>query len=431
MTKQLHLETIAVHQNYRGDETNAIVRPIHLTSAYYFNDSDHGASLFDLNTAGNIYSRLTNPTNDALGTLVSDLEGGAGGLAVATGAAAITTVILTLCKQGDHIVASRSLYGGTITLLSGIFTRLGIHTTFVDQSSNIDELQKSIQKNTKFVLAEVIDNPLVNVLDFEKFSKLAHDNQIPLVIDSTFTPPTIFKPIEHGADIIVHSATKYLGGHGNVMAGIIVDAGKFDWQASGKFDNLTQPDPAYHGLSFSNSFGNLAFIVKARAQALRDTGLTLSPFNAFLISTGIQTLAIRLAHISQNTLKIAEWLETHPHIEWVSYPLLKSHPDYQLAKQYFKHGASGILSFGIKGTLANSKLFIDSVKLAIQAVNVGDVRTIVTHPASTTHRQCSDEELKNAGITQNLIRLSVGLENIEDLKADLDQALIRSQALCQ
>lgn len=422
MTKPIHLETLAVHQNYRGDETNSIVRPIHATSAYFFDDADHGANLFDLAVAGNIYTRITNPTNDALGALVSDLEGGVGGLAVASGAAAVTTVILSLCRSGDHILASKSLYGGTLSLLANTFSQYGVTTTFVDQNLSEEALNQAVLPNTKLIFAEVIGNPLANVLDVDKFSRVAKENRIPLVIDSTFTPPNLFKAIEHGADIIIHSATKYLGGHGNTLGGIIVDAGTFDW-ASGKFEQFTKPDPSYHGLVYHEVFGNQAFIFKARTQALRDTGVAISPFNAFLISTGIQTLAVRLAHISKQTLKLAQWLEQHPQIEWVSYPLLESHPDYALAKRYFSQGAGGILAFGIKGDLNKCKRFINATKIAIQAVNVGDVRTIVTHPASTTHRQSSAEELKEAGISENLIRLSIGLENLDDIKADLDQAL--------
>ena len=298
----------------------------------------------------------------------------------------------------------------------------GVTTTFVDQNLSEEALNQAVLPNTKLIFAEVIGNPLANVLDVDKFSRVAKANRIPLVIDSTFTPPNLFKAIEHGADIIVHSATKYLGGHGNTLGGIIVDAGTFDW-ASGKFEQFTKPDPSYHGLVYHEVFGNQAFIFKARTQALRDTGVAISPFNAFLISTGIQTLAVRLAHISKQTLKLAQWLEQHPQIEWVSYPLLESHPDYALAKRYFSQGAGGILAFGIKGDLNKCKRFINATKIAIQAVNVGDVRTIVTHPASTTHRQSSAEELKEAGISENLIRLSVGLENLDDIKADLDQAL--------
>lgn len=422
MSNLYQFDTLAVHQNFRGDETNAIVRPIYPTSAYYFNDADHGADLFDLNVAGNIYTRLTNPTNDALGNLVSDLEGGVGGLAVASGAAAITIVVLCLCKAGDHIVASKSIYGGSSSLFNNTLTKLGISTTFVDQNDDNETLSKAIKPNTKFVFAEIIGNPLANVLDVEKFAKLAHNNNIPLVIDSTFTPPNLFKAIDHGADIIVHSATKYLDGHGNTLAGVIVDSGKFNW-ANGKFPEFTQPDPAYHGLIYHEVFGNQAFIVKARTQALRDTGAAISPFSAFLVLTGIQTLSLRLSHISKNTLELAKWLQNHPQIEWVSYPLLETHPEYHLAKNYFPNGAGGILAFGIKGDLQKCKQFINSTKIAIQAVNVGDVRTIVTHPASTTHRQCDDNALKEAGISQNLIRLSLGLENLDDIKADLDQAL--------
>ena len=422
MTHPLRSETIAVHQGFRGDETNSIVRPIHTSTAYHFNDADHGADLFNLAAVGNIYSRLTNPTNDALGNVVSDLEGGIGGLSVASGASAILITVLTLCSSGDHIVSSKSIYGGTYSLFSNTLKTLGIDVTYVDPNAPQEEIQQTIQPNTKLLFAEIIGNPKVDVLDVEKFSALAKANDIPFVVDSTFTPPAIFKPLQHGADIVVHSATKYLGGHGNALGGIIVDGGSFDW-TSGKFPSFTEAQEAYHGLVYSEAFGNLAFLIKARAHILRDVGSALSPFNAFLILQGIQTLHIRLDYVSKNALALAEWLENHPDVEWVSYPLLKSNPDYDRIKNYFPKGAGAILAFSIKGGREKSRTFINSLKLGIHAVNVGDVRTIVTHPASTTHRQAPAEELKNLGISEGFIRISVGLENIEDIKADLDQAL--------
>lgn len=422
MEKKIRIETLAVHQNFTGDETHSIARPIHPSTAFSFESANAGAELFDLQKAGNIYTRLTNPTNDALGELVSQLEGGVGGLAFASGAAALTAIILTLCQQGDHIVASKALYGGTIALLNNTFSRLGITTTYVDQHESAEEVENAFQPTTKFLLAEIIANPKVDVLDVEKFAQIAARQKVPFIVDSTFTPPYLFQPKEYGVNIIFHSATKYLGGHGNALGGVVVDCGNFDWNQD-KFKELSTPSDAYHGLSFVDVFKEQAFIYKLRAEALRDTGGTISPFNAYIILTGIQTLHVRLAYISQNALTLGKWLEQHEKIEWVLYPLLPSHPDYERASQYFPKGAGGVLSFGIKGGRAASEEFINRLTLAIHAVNLGDVRTIVSHPASTTHRQLSSAELKNAGIAENLIRIAVGIEAVEDIIADIEQAL--------
>ncbi|WP_018122335.1 O-acetylhomoserine aminocarboxypropyltransferase/cysteine synthase family protein [Wohlfahrtiimonas chitiniclastica] len=424
MTQKLHLETLAVHQGFRGDETNSIVRPIHTSTAFAFNDADHGADLFNLSAVGNIYSRLTNPTNDALGNVVAELEGGVGGLSVASGAAALLTTVLSICESGDHIVSSKSIYGGSYSLFSNTLKNFGIEVTYVDQNASREEIQQAFQDNTKILFAEVIGNPKVEVLNVEKFAALAKANDVPFVVDSTFTPPAIFKAFDHGVNIVVHSATKYLGGHGNALAGVIVDSGTFDWN-NGKFPSLTTPQDAYHGLVYTEAFGNLAFLIKARAHVLRDIGASLSPFNAFLILQGIQTLHLRLDYVSKSALALAQWLENHPQVEWVSYPLLESNPDYDRAKAYFPKGAGGILAFGIKGGREKSRAFINGLELGIHAVNVGDVRTIVTHPASTTHRQTPADELAALGISEGFIRISVGLENVEDIKADLDQALQR------
>lgn len=424
MTQKLHLETLAVHQGFRGDETNSIVRPIHTSTAFAFNDADHGADLFNLSAVGNIYSRLTNPTNDALGNVVAELEGGVGGLSVASGAAALLTTVLSICESGDHIVSSKSIYGGSYSLFSNTLKNFGIEVTYVDQNASREEIQQAFQENTKILFAEVIGNPKVEVLNVEKFAALAKANDVPFVVDSTFTPPAIFKAFDHGVNIVVHSATKYLGGHGNALAGVIVDSGTFDWN-NGKFPSLTTPQDAYHGLVYTEAFGNLAFLIKARAHVLRDIGASLSPFNAFLILQGIQTLHLRLDYVSKSALALAQWLENHPQVEWVSYPLLESNPDYDRAKAYFPKGAGGILAFGIKGGREKSRAFINGLELGIHAVNVGDVRTIVTHPASTTHRQTPADELAALGISEGFIRISVGLENVEDIKADLDQALQR------
>ena len=427
MSKKLKFESIAVHQNYRGDETNSIVRPIHPTSAYFFNDADHGADLFDLKVEGNIYSRLTNPTNDAFANAVNDLEGGVGALAVSSGQAAATLAILTLAKGGDHVVASQSIYGGTNSVLVNTLKPLGIETTFVDQNLSYEELEKAIQPNTKLILAETIGNPLVNVLDFEKFSKLAKNNEIPLVIDNTFATSYLFKPLDHGANIVIYSATKYLGGHGNAIGGVIVDGGNFNWVGNDKFKQFWTPNDAYHGLIYTDVFEKAAFIYTVRTQGLRDIGAASSPFNSYLLATGLQTLPLRLDRSSSNALQLANYLENHSLIEWVSYPLLESHPDYQRATNYFTKGASGIFCFGIKGGLEAGKTFINSLELIIHASNVGDVRTIVTHPASTTHRQMTSEELLSVGIADNLIRVSTGIENIEDLIADIEQALNKTK----
>lgn len=424
MTQKLHLETLAVHQGFKGDETNSIVRPIHTSTAFAFNDADHGADLFNLSAVGNIYSRLTNPTNDALGNVVAELEGGVGGLSVASGAAALLTTVLSICESGDHIVSSKSIYGGSYSLFSNTLKNFGIEVTYVDQNASREEIQQAFQENTKILFAEVIGNPKVEVLNVEKFAALAKANDVPFVVDSTFTPPAIFRAFDHGVNIVVHSATKYLGGHGNALAGVIVDSGTFDWN-NGKFPSLTTPQDAYHGLVYTEAFGNLAFLIKARAHVLRDIGASLSPFNAFLVLQGIQTLHLRLDYVSKSALALAKWLENHPQVEWVSYPLLESNPDYDRAKAYFPKGAGGILAFGIKGGREKSRAFINGLELGIHAVNVGDVRTIVTHPASTTHRQTPADELAALGISEGFIRISVGLENVEDIKADLDQALQR------
>ncbi|MDR3215079.1 MAG: O-acetylhomoserine aminocarboxypropyltransferase/cysteine synthase [Bacilli bacterium] len=419
-------ETNVVHQYFRGDETNSIVRPIHPTTAYFFNDADHGADLFDLKVVGNIYTRLTNPTYDAFGQTIAQLEGGVAGISTASGASAISLAILALVKSGDHIIASKTIYGGSISLFNNQLKQLGIETTFIDQEASYDELSKEIKENTKLIFAETIGNPTVPVLDYEKFSALAKSYHLPLVIDNTFAP-YLFKPLDYGANIVIYSATKYLGGHGNVIGGVIVDGGNFDWAKDDKFIHLTSPDDSYHGLNFYATFKEAAYGLYVRAKCLRDYGPTLSPFNAYLLSTGLQTLVLRLERHSANALNLAKYLEKHEAIEWVLYPGLTSHPNYDIASRYLTKGASGILAFGIKGGLEAGKKFINSLELGIHAVNVGDVRTIVTHPASTTHRQLNAEQLKASGIEDNLIRISVGIENIDDLIADIEQALKKSQ----
>ncbi|WP_423363890.1 O-acetylhomoserine aminocarboxypropyltransferase/cysteine synthase family protein [Mycoplasma sp. P36-A1] len=422
-TKKQNLETVVVYQGFEGDDQNSIVRGIHPSTAFRFDDAQHGADLFDLQASGNIYSRLTNPTNDALGNLVAELEGGVGGLAVSSGQSALTLAVLTIAKAGDHILASKKIYGGSTSLLGYTFKNLGIETTFIDQDLPIEELNSYVKPNTKIFIGETIGNPLADVLDFDKFAKFTKDNDIVFIVDNTFATPILFRPLEHGANIVVHSATKYLGGHGNALAGIVVDGGNFDWTKSDKYSDFTKPNEGYHGLVFTDVFKNAAFIARARTLGLRDIGVAISPFNSFLILQGIQTLALRINKSSENALKVAKFLEAHPKVEWVSYPLLESSVNYDKAKKYFGDKASGILSFGVKGSVEDGKTVIENTKIAIHAVNVGDVRTIITHPASTTHRQLDDQQLKEAGISQTLIRLSVGIENADDLIADLAQAL--------
>lgn len=420
--RKLALETLTIHGGYQIDETKAISMPIYPSTAFHFPTADYGANLFDLKEAGNIYSRLTNPTWDAFAEKVNVLEGGVGALATSSGQAAITLAVLNICQSGDHILATTTLYGGTFALFNNTLKKLGISVTFIDSNLSIEELKTFAQDNTKLVFGETIGNPRNSILDIEKFADLAHEIGVPLIIDNTYPTPFLFRPFEHGADIIVHSATKYLGGHGNALGGIIVDSGNFNWD-NGNFPELTTEDESYHGTIYTRDFGPAAYIVKARVQLLRDLGSTLSPFNAFLIHTGMETLHLRMERHSSNSLALAQWLEAHPSVEWVSHPLLKSHPEYALAQKYFKKGSGGMLAFGVKGGLDEGKKVINSFKLAIHGANLGDTRTIVSHPASTTHRQLSPEDLLKAGVTPNLIRISTGLESIEDLIADFNQAL--------
>ena len=418
----MKFDTVAIHGGQVVDrDTNSRALPIYMTSAYTFNDTDHAASLFALEAPGNIYTRLMNPTTDVLEKRVAELEGGVGALAVASGMSAITYAILNIAKAGDEIVAQSTLYGGTYTLFSNTFARLGIKTIFVD-SDNPKDFEAAINEKTRLIFAETIANPKLNVLDVQGLADVAHANGIPLIIDNTVPTPYLLKPINFGADIVIHSATKFLGGHGTSLAGVIVDSGKFDWK-NGKFPELTEPDPSYHGLKFTEAFGNAAYIVKARTNILRDTGAALSPFNAFLIVQGIETLSLRMQRHCENALKVAQFLENHPNVSWVSYPGLVSHKYYALAQKYLPKGASGMLGFGIKGGREAGIKFIENVKLLSHLTNIGDTKSIVTHPASTTHQQLSDEEKITAGVGDDYIRLSVGIEDIEDIIADIKQAL--------
>lgn len=420
--KKWNLETIAVQGTYTPDQTGARTLPIHQSASFDLNNAENAANLFDLKAFGNIYTRITNPTNGALEEKIALLDGGAAALSFSSGQAAITTSILTICNPGDHIISTSSLYGGTYSLFQNTFKKFAIEVSFVDQSAPLSQLEKEIRPNTKAIYAETIGNPSLQVLDFEKFSNLAKKASVPLIIDNTFATPYLFRPLEHGANIVVYSATKYLGGHGNSIAGIIVDGGNFDW-TSGKYPDLTTPDASYHGMIYTEAFGSLAYILKARVHLLRDIGACLSPFNAFLIHTGLETLHLRLDRHSENALALAEYLETSEDVEWVSYPGLPSSPSYELGKKYLPKGASGMLTFGIKGGRSAGETFINSLQLASLVPNVGDAKSLVIHPASTTHRQLSPEDLKKSGVSPELIRVSVGIENISDIIADFRQAL--------
>lgn len=422
MSKQWNFATLAVQGSYTPDETGSRTIPIHQTASYDLGNADRAADLFDLKEFGNIYTRINNPTNSAFEEKMALLEGGVGALSTSSGQAAITLALLNICQEGDHIVAAGTLYGGTYTLFAYTFKKFGIEVTFVDPESSKEEIEKAFQVNTKVLYGETIGNPGLNVLDFEKFVSLAKANGVPLIVDNTFATPYLIRPFEHGADIVVHSATKYIGGHGNSIGGVIVDSGKFDW-TNGKFACLVEPDPSYHGLQYVDTFGELAYLVKARVQLLRDLGTTLSPFNSFLFHMGLETLPLRVQKHSDNALELAKFLEQHESVSWVSYPKLESHGSYALAEKYLPKGASGVLTFGIKGGKEAGRAFINAVELASLVPNIGDARTLVIHPGSTTHSQLSEEEQVAAGVLPDLIRVSVGIEDIEDIKTDFDQAL--------
>lgn len=413
--------TVAVQGTYTPDATGSRTIPIHQTASYDLGNADRAAALFDLKEFGNIYTRINNPTNGYLEEKIALLEGGIGALATSSGQAAITLALLNILESGDHFIATNALYGGTFTLFKHTFRKWGIAVTFVDQHASLEELQAFIQPNTKAVYAETIGNPGLDVLDFEKFSRLAHENDVPLIIDNTFASPYLNRPFEHGADIVIHSATKYIGGHGNSIGGLIVDKGTFDW-GNGKFKGLTEPDPSYHGLRYFETFGGLAYLVKARVTLLRDVGTTLSPFNAFLLHLGLETLPLRVKKHSDNALELARRLKSSSHVAWVNYPGLEEHPSHGLAKRYLPDGASGVLTFGIKGGKEAGRQFINKVELASIVPNIGDARTLVIHPASTTHSQLSDSEQTASGVSADLIRVSVGIEDIEDIWEDFEQA---------
>ena len=419
----LKFDTLSLHAGYQPDPvTHSRAVPIYQTTSYLFEDTDHAAALYNLERPGHIYSRLSNPTVAVLEERVAALEGGVGGVATASGMAALFLAVATLMDSGGHIVSSGSLYGGSHNLFSYTLPRFGITTTFANPRDP-DAFKKAIKPETQLIFGETLGNPGIEVMDLDAISSVAHDAGLPLMIDTTFTTPYLCKPFEYGVDIVMHSLTKFLGGHGIAIGGILVDSGKFDWVASGKFPTLTEPYEGYHGLNFSDEFGTQAFLMRARAEGMKDFGACLSPGNAFYILQGIETLPLRMQKHVANAQAVAELLELSEAVEWVNYPGLKSHPDYDLAKNLLPKGAGAILSFGLKGGRTAGRKFIETVELASHLANVGDAKTLVIHPASTTHQQMNAKALEAAGIGEGMIRLSVGLEDISDITADLKRAL--------
>ncbi|OHB54524.1 MAG: O-acetylhomoserine aminocarboxypropyltransferase [Planctomycetes bacterium GWF2_50_10] len=426
-SKKYKLETLALHAGHTPDsDTLSRAVPIYQSTSYVFKDTQHAADLFALSQFGNIYTRLMNPTTDVLEKRLAALEGGVAGLCFSSGMAAITGAILTIAKAGQHIVSSASLYGGTCTLFTQTFAKLGIEVTLVD-SHKPEEFKKAIRPNTRLIYIESVGNPKNDVPDFRAIADVARAASLPLICDNTVLSPMLFRPFEHGIDIVVHSCTKIIGGHGTSIGGCVVDSGNFNW-ACGKFPELTEPDPSYHGLKYFEQFGKLAYLLKARTQVLRDMGACLSPFNAFMLIQGIETLHLRAPRQCENALALADFLEKHPAVSWVNYPGLPSHPDYTMAKKYLTKGQGGMLGFGIKGGKDAGVKFINSVKLASHLANILDSKTLVIHPASTTHQQLSDAEQLAAGVTPDFIRVSVGTEHIDDIKEDFNQALKAAQA---
>lgn len=415
-------ETLALHAGQQADPTTgARAVPIYQTTSYNFKDTDHAARLFGLQEFGNIYTRIMNPTTDVLEQRIAALEGGVGALAVASGQAAETLAILNIAGAGDNIVSSSDLYGGTYNLFRHTLPKLGITTRFVD-ARDLDGFRKAIDGQTKAFFLELVGNPRLDILDLETIAAIAHEQGVPVIVDATTVTPYLWQPFKNGADIIIHSATKFLGGHGTSIAGLVVDSGKFDW-TSGRFPGLTEPDDSYHGLVYTQAFGNLAYILKLRVQGLRDLGACLSPFNAFLLLQGIETLGLRMERHSQNALAVAKHLKEHSRVSWVNYPGLPDHPTYKLAQKYLPRGQSAMVGFGIQGGREAGRSFINNLKLFSHLANIGDAKSLAIHPASTTHSQLTPEEQQLTGVTDDFIRLSIGLESIDDILADLDQAL--------
>lgn len=421
-TRRFGFSTRQLHAGQRPDPTTgASVVPIYQTSSYVFRDTEHAARLFSLEEKGNIYTRIMNPTSEVFEQRIADLESGVGGLAASSGHAAQAMVILALCSAGDHIVAASTLYGGTYSQLYHTFPRLGIETTFVDPVDP-ENFRSAIRTNTKLIWGETLGNPGINVFPFEAVAAISKEQRLPLVIDNTFATPYLCRPFEWGANIVVHSSTKFIGGHGTSIGGVIVDGGNFDWRNSGRFPGFTQPDPAYHGLVYAD-LGEIAFITKARGQILRDIGACQSPFNSWLFLQGLETLSLRMERHVSNAQAVAEFLEAHPRVDWVTYPGLKSHPDYQAARRYLPKGPGAVLGFGVQGGLQAGRDFINRLKLVSHLANLGDARSLAIHPASTTHSQLTPDQQLSAGVRPDFVRLSIGIEDIEDILWDLDQAL--------
>jgi len=421
--KNYRFDTLQVHAGQQPDPTTGSrAVPIYQTTSYVFNGTEHAANLFALKEFGNIYTRIMNPTTDVFEQRMAALEGGVGALATSSGSAAITYAILNIMGSGDELVSASTLYGGTYNLFSVTLPKLGIKTVFVDPDDP-ENFRKAITDRTKALYIETIGNPGINLIDIEKVAAIAHEHKIPLIVDNTFGTPYLIRPFEYGADIVVHSATKFIGGHGTSIGGVIVDSGRFDWAGSGKFPGFTEPDPSYHGLRYKEAFGPAAFIIKARVQLLRDTGACISPFNAFLLLQGLETLSLRVERHLSNPKKVVEFLSQHPQVSWVNYPNLPGNKYYDLAQKYFPKGAGSIFTFGIKGGVEAGKRFIESLELFSLLANVADAKSLVIHPASTTHAQLSPEDQLAAGVTPDMIRLSIGIEDPDDLIEDLAQAL--------
>lgn len=420
---EFKFETLQVHGGQTPDPTTGSrAVPIYQTTSYVFENTDHAADLFGLKKPGNIYTRIMNPTTDVLEQRIALLEGGVGALAVASGSATVTYAVMNIAEAGDEIISASTLYGGTYNLFKSTFPKYGIHTTFVNPD-NLSEFEAAITDKTKAIYVEAIGNPGINLVDMDALTAMAHSYGIPVIVDNTFATPYLFRPFEHGADIIVHSATKFIGGHGTSIGGLIVDSGKFDWIGSGRFKGLTEPDESYHGMCYAQDVGPAAFITKARVQLLRDTGACISPFNAFMLLQGLETLSLRVERHVDNAVAVANYLKSHPMVSWVEYPALPDSRYNALAQKYFPKGCGSIFTFGIKGGLESGKKFINQLKLFSLLANVADAKSLVIHPASTTHGQLSEEDQIKAGVAPDLIRLSIGIENIDDIIADLDQAL--------
>ena len=423
MKDNWNIETKMIQGGYQPENGEPRVLPIYQSTTYKYDSTDHVAKLFDLAVPGHMYSRISNPTVEALESKMADLEGGVAALCTSSGQSASMVSILNLCEAGDHFIALNTIYGGTYNLFAVTLKKMGVSVTFVDAGASPEEIKGAIKENTKAIFGETIANPSLKVMDIEKFAKVAHENGIPLIVDNTFPTPFLCRPFEHGADIVVHSASKYLDGHATSVGGVIVDSGNFDW-TNGKFPSFTNPDPSYHGLAYTKAFGNLAYIVKARVQFIRDIGNYLSPMNAFLINLGTETLHLRMERHCQNALGVAKHLEAHPKVKHVEYPGLENNSEYKLAQKYLPKGSSGVISFEVNGGKEAATQFMDHLELATIVVHVADARTAVLHPATSTHRQLSDEELVAAGISPGLVRISVGLENIDDIIEDINNALL-------